>query len=249
MATNKTKPTAISVIAFLQTVPTNRQQEAQELITIMQAIAKTKPVMWGPSIIGFGTKHYKYDTGREGDVPQISFSPRKSALTLYFSEGFDRYATELAQLGKYTASVSCLYIKKLTDVDMSVLQRMLNKSYTVNSEVLGAPVTVDDYINRIPAAARPYFDELRAIAKGVVPNAVEVLSYGVVGYKIDDSRARVFISGWKDHVAMYPIPKDKKLQQELTPYIKGKGTLWFALDAPLPKEVIGKAMQTLVAEA
>jgi uncharacterized protein YdhG (YjbR/CyaY superfamily) len=89
------------------------------------------------------------------------------------------------------------------------------------------------------------FDELRELAKTVLPNAEEVFSYGIVGYKVDEKRARVFISGWKDHVAMYPIPKQESLRTELSPYIKGKGTLWFPLDKPLPKKLIKKTMQAL----
>ncbi|HRQ86506.1 MAG TPA: hypothetical protein PLY16_00165 [Candidatus Saccharibacteria bacterium] len=76
--------------------------------------------------------------------------------------------------------------------------------------------------------------------------AQEVLSYGIIGYKIDDKRARVYISGWKDHVAMYPTPNDESLQAELKPYIKGKGTLWFALDKDLPNELIKRTVKALL---
>lgn len=107
------------------------------------------------------------------------------------------------------------------------------------------PTTVEEYIAGVPAAARPNFDELRQLAKHSLPDAREVLSYGIIGYKIDDKRARVFVSGWKDHVAMYPIPKDTALQSQLAPYIKGKGTLWFRLDEPLPKPLIEVAMKAL----
>ena len=94
--------------------------------------------------------------------------------------------------------------------------------------------------------ARPYFDTLRSIVKSELPDAREVLSYGVVGYKIDDKRARVFISGWKDHVAMYPIPKDELLRAKLSPYIRGKGTLWFRLDTPLDETLIREIVRALV---
>lgn len=80
----------------------------------------------------------------------------------------------------------------------------------------------------------------------LLPGVNEVLSYGVVGYKPDiKKRAVVFISGWKDHLAIYPVPKDEKLQDELKPYIKGKGTLWFDLDTPLPKSLIEKVVKSL----
>ncbi len=84
--------------------------------------------MWGPSIIGFGSQHYKYDSGREGDMPRLAFSPRKANLTVYFN-GFEKYTQELASLGKYKRSVSCLYINKLADIDFAVLRKMLEKSF------------------------------------------------------------------------------------------------------------------------
>lgn len=105
--------------------------------------------------------------------------------------------------------------------------------------------SVDQYIVAIPEPARTKFDQLRRLAKATVPNAREVLSYGVVGYKVDEKRAKIFISGWRDHVAIYPVPKDAKLQQDLQPYIKGKGTLWFDLEHELPEDLIKQAMTAL----
>lgn len=128
MAENKTKPTTASIDAFLETVSPKRQEEAKILITMMSDISGQMPVLWGPSIIGFGSQHYHYDTGREGDMPCLAFSPRKAALTIYF-EGFEEYADQLLKLGKYKSTVACLYINKLTDVDLSVLRQMLESSY------------------------------------------------------------------------------------------------------------------------
>lgn len=245
MSGNKTKPTDVNVSDFLRTVSDQRKTEAEALIAVMRDITGEDPVMWGPSIIGFGTQHYQYDTGREGDMPRLGFSPRKANITIYFSEGFDRYRDELMKLGKYTQSVSCLYIKKLADVDLEVLRRMLERSYRLAGETRAKPTTVDEYVASVPVAARETFDELRRLVQGVLPHAQEVMSYGIVGYKVDDKRARVFVSGWKDHVAMYPIPRDDALQKELAPYIKGKGTLWFDLDTPLPKSLIEKTVRAL----
>ena len=239
-----TQPTAVSVDSFLETVSDKRRQEARTLITIMREISGKEPQMWGPSIIGFGTKHYKYETGREGDMPQIAFSPRKASLTVYF-EGFDEYADELAKLGKHKRSVSCLYINKLSDIELDVLHNMIERSYALAAETSAKPGTVDAYVTSVPAAARPQFDVLRQLVRDAVPHAREVLSYGIMGYKIDDKRARVFVSGWKDHVAMYPIPNDDELQTKLAPYIKGKGTLWFSLDEPLPKPLIKAVVKAL----
>jgi uncharacterized protein YdhG (YjbR/CyaY superfamily) len=105
--------------------------------------------------------------------------------------------------------------------------------------------SVEEYIDSVPADARSKFDQLRLLVQRQLPNAKEVISYGIVGYKIDDKRARVFISGWKDHVAMYPVPQNELLLSELQPYIKSKGTLWFPLDRPLPIQIIKKSVRGL----
>ncbi len=123
----KTQPTGVSVESFLESVSDKRREEACRLIPLMQEISGEKPYMWGPSIIGFGSQHYRYETGREGDVPQLAFSPRKASITVYF-EGFDTYADELRVLGKHRHSVSCLYINKLDDIDLDILRTMLKKS-------------------------------------------------------------------------------------------------------------------------
>lgn len=241
-----TQPTRVSVESFLQGVSDKRREEAHILIDLMQKISGQPPVMWGPSIIGFGSMHYKYDTGREGDMPVLAFSPRKASLTVYF-EGFDTYAHELSRLGKHKSSVSCLYINKLADIKLEVLRGMLEKSFAHSTSAAKKPTTVDQYIATVPPATRPIFDELRQLVKETVPQAKEVVSYGIIGYKIDDKRARVFISGWEDHVAVYPVPGGDKLQASLAPYIRGKGNLWFSLDEPLPKTLIKTVVKALVA--
>lgn len=250
MSSMATQPTNVSVESFLETVSDQRRDEAHVLIALMQKISGEKPHMWGPSIIGFGSMHYKYDTGREGDMPVLAFSPRIASITVYF-EGFDSYADELAQLGKHKVSVSCLYINKLDDVNLDVLRVMLEKSFGVSTKSSAKATTVDQYIASVPPAARAKFDELRALVgetvRETIPHAKEVVSYGIVGYKIDDKRARVFVSGWKDHVAMYPVPHGPELQTKLAPYIKGKGTLWFRLDEPLPASLILKVVEALLA--
>ena len=246
MSKNKTAPTDVNLDSFLASLSVQRNEEAKILIEIMQEISGLPPVMWGPSIIGFGSKHYKYESGREGDTPQLGFSPRKASITIYFNEGFHTYSDLMAKLGKYKASVSCLYINKLEDIKVSVLRSMLLKSYSNNTSPLSSPKTVEDYIKSIPAASRKQFDNLRNIVKKELPDAEEVLSYGIIGYKVDEKRARVFISGWKDHLAIYPVPKNEALKAELTQYIKGKGTLWFDLAKPLPVKLIQKTVQALL---
>ena len=129
MAGNKTKPTELSVAAFIDAVtdPTKRA-DAKALVKLMQDATGEEPKMWGPSIIGFGSYHYRYDSGREGDMPLIGFSPRKTATVLYNMIGSSASQALLAKLGKHTTGKGCLYIKKLADVDQEVLKDMLVKS-------------------------------------------------------------------------------------------------------------------------
>ena len=129
MADNKTKPTKLSVTAFIDdlTDPV-RRSDAKALVKLMQSAAGEKPRMWGPSIIGFGSSHYKYESGREGDMPVIAFSPRKAATVLYGLIGFDEAKALLPKLGKHSTGKGCLYIKKLADVDQNILEALIAKS-------------------------------------------------------------------------------------------------------------------------
>src|SRR5208282_1316419 len=129
MEDNKTKPTELKVAAFIDAItdPTKRA-DAKALVKWMQSAAGEGPRMWGPSIIGFGSYHYRYDSGREGDMPLIGFSPRKSATVLYNVTGFDHSKALLAKLGKHTTGKGCLYIRKLADVDRQILESLVVKS-------------------------------------------------------------------------------------------------------------------------
>jgi hypothetical protein len=125
----KTKPTYVKVEDFLDAVEhPRRKADGYDLLRIMTEITKEEPVMWGSSIVGFGSYHYKYESGREGDMPVTGFSPRKSSLSVYIMSGFDEFDDLLGQLGKYRAGKSCLYINKLADVDVSVLKELIKKS-------------------------------------------------------------------------------------------------------------------------
>ena len=130
MADNKTKPNKLSVAAFIDAItdPT-RRADAKALVKLMESASGEKPKMWGPAIIGFGSYHYTYDSGREGDMPLICFSPRKAATVLYSMTGASDSASLLAKLGKHTVSGSCLHIKKLADVDEKVLKALIVKSF------------------------------------------------------------------------------------------------------------------------
>lgn len=129
MAELKTKPTGASVAAFLGSVDhETRRKDARAVVKIMQEITGCKPRMWGPTIIGFDSYRYKYDSGRSGEWPITGMSPRKSALTLYIMPGFAKYDALLAKLGKYKTGRSCLYINKLADVEIPVLKELIRLS-------------------------------------------------------------------------------------------------------------------------
>ena len=129
MAELKTKPTQASVKEFLNQIPDKeRRDDCTAVAKIMEEITGDKPKMWGPSIVGFGTYHYKYASGREGDWPITGFSPRKKDLTLYIMMGFENHPELMKQLGKHTTGKSCLYIKRLSDIDVPTLKKLIKSS-------------------------------------------------------------------------------------------------------------------------
>jgi len=125
----KTKVNNASVTDFLNSVADERiRKDCFEILKIMKQITKEEPKMWGATIVGFGSYHYKGKSGREGDWMLTGFSPRKQNLTLYLMGGFDTHTALLKKLGKFTTSVGCLYIKKLDDVDKKVLKELVQAS-------------------------------------------------------------------------------------------------------------------------
>lgn len=134
MASNKTTETQDSVTDFINAVENEaKRKDAFELLKILQETTDFEPKMWGPSIIGFGSYHYKYDSGHEGDAPLAGFSPRKAAMTIYFYLPEEKREELLSKLGKHTSSKACIYIKKLTDIDIEILKKivLLSMEYTL----------------------------------------------------------------------------------------------------------------------
>ena len=129
MAEAKTRPTKVKVTDFLNKVPdATRREDCFAVAKMMEEITGEKPQMWGPSIVGFGTWRYKYASGREGDWPVAAFSPRKGDLTLYLTPGFQKHAELMSQLGKHKTGKSCLYIKRLSDIHIPTLKKLLKAS-------------------------------------------------------------------------------------------------------------------------
>ena len=137
MSQLKTTPNDDSVGAFLETVDQTRQDDCDRILQLMRDITGEEPKMWGKSIIGFGKYHYKYASGREGDWFLTGFSPRKRNLSLYIMSGFDRYEALMEKLGKYKTGKSCLYVKKLEDIDTAVLKELIEASVTHLREKYG----------------------------------------------------------------------------------------------------------------
>ena len=137
-AKNKTVANKASVSSFISEIENiDRKKDTKTLLGLMKKITSEKAVMWGGSIIGFGTYHYKYDSGREGDFMKVGFSPRKNAMTIYIMPGFARYNELMSQLGKHKIGKSCLYIKKLEDVDIDILTELIQSSYDYMTEKYG----------------------------------------------------------------------------------------------------------------
>jgi hypothetical protein len=127
MPENKTKATEASVEKFIDSLPEPRRADARALIKMMESVSREKPKMWGASIVGFGSYHYRYDSGREGDMPLLGFSPRKAANVVYNMGSADKALLE--RLGKHALSGSCLPLKRLSDVDPKVLKALLSESF------------------------------------------------------------------------------------------------------------------------
>ncbi len=130
MAEPKTVRTTADVGEYLAAVPDERRRaDAHALCTLIAETTGAAPAMWGTAIVGFGTYHYRYASGREGDWPPVGLSPRRQALTLYIAEGFDRHADLLARLGPVTTGKGCLYLKRLADVDADALRELVAAAF------------------------------------------------------------------------------------------------------------------------
>jgi hypothetical protein len=129
MAELKTKPTDQSVEAFIAAIPDQgRREDCAALVKLFKRVTGQPARMWGPSIVGFGSYHYTYASGREGDWPVLAFSPRKQNLTLYLMLKYAEHGALMKKLGKHTTAKSCLYIKRLADIDTKVLEQLIAKS-------------------------------------------------------------------------------------------------------------------------
>ena len=140
MAEIKTRPTDVSVDSFLAAVSHPvRRADGKALRAMMERATGEPAVMWGPSIVGFGTYHYRYASGHEGDMCRVGFSPRSANLVLYVG-GFPDYEVLLAKLGKHKSSKACLYLNKLDDVDQSVLEEIVRRTYAATADAAHCPV-------------------------------------------------------------------------------------------------------------
>jgi hypothetical protein len=128
-AQNKTVETQESVVDFINSVTDEqKRKDCFEIIEIMRKESGFEAKMWGPGIVGFGSYHYKYESGREGDAPLVAFSPRKNEISLYLSSGFEKREELLKKFGKHKSAKACIYVKKLEDIDTEILKKMVSLS-------------------------------------------------------------------------------------------------------------------------
>lgn len=131
MAKNKTAETSVDVNEYVNNVENEkRRTDSFALLEIFKSVTGFEPKMWGPTIIGFGKYHYKYASGHEGEAPLAGFAPRKDSLVIYIATEFEGRDTLLSQLGKHKSSKSCLYVKRLEDLDLGILRRIIHNSMT-----------------------------------------------------------------------------------------------------------------------
>jgi len=129
MTEPKTKPTDQSVDEFLKKVESpNKREDSYEILKLMKEVTQEEPRMWGDTIVGFGSYHYKYESGREGDSMLTGFSPRKQRFSIYIMPGFENYEELLKKLGEFKTGKVCLYVNKLKDVDKDVLKELVSES-------------------------------------------------------------------------------------------------------------------------
>lgn len=129
MAENKTQRNDGDVLAYLESVSNvRRREDSLVMLKMMEEVTGEPAEMWGTSIVGFGSYHYRYESGREGDMMLTGFAPRKASLSLYIMGGHERYAALMARLGKHRTGSSCVYINKLADVDLDVLRELIAES-------------------------------------------------------------------------------------------------------------------------
>ena len=140
MSDNQTRPTTNSVDAFIAAIADpEKRADAQHLLELIEGVSGEPPVMWGPSIVGFGNVHYRYESGREGDTMAVGFSPRTQNITLYIAGGFEGIGPILARLGKYKTGKGCLYVKRLSDIDEDALVDLIQASLDRAAEINVAP--------------------------------------------------------------------------------------------------------------
>lgn len=130
MSENKTKATNVSVDSFIAGIENERQrEESKVLVKLLKDVTKLEPLMWGPTMIGFGDYHYEYESGRTGDMFKVGFAPRTGKFALYGIENFEKYRDLFSKLGKHEKSKACVYVKRLEDIDMDVLRELFEKHF------------------------------------------------------------------------------------------------------------------------
>ena len=262
MAELKTKRTGASVAKFLGAITDEQvRQDCLAISALMSDVTGAKPEMWGSSIVGFGTYTLVYADGRELPWPPVAFSPRARYIALYLSCGSEPIDDLLAKLGPHSGGKSCLYIKRLSDVHLPTLKKLVQISVR---RLLGgrtgpnarqpkraagparrsgpmaagrAPTSIDAYLAHVPADMRAALEQLRRDIRRAAPGAEECISYGVPGFRLD-GKPLVHFGAAAKHCAFYPGAVVGAFEAELAHYDTSKGTIRFAPDRPLPAKLV-----------
>jgi uncharacterized protein YdhG (YjbR/CyaY superfamily) len=252
MAELKMRPTGVSVKAFLNGIADEkRRRDALAVSALMHQVTGLEPRMWGSSIVGFGTFHFRYDSGREGDWFVTGFSPRKQELALYIMVGFERFGALLKKLGEHRTGKSCLYVRTLADIDLSTLRELVKRSVSQTTErsmvTPRGAAAVDTYLASAPAGARTALQRLRKVISAAAPGADEGLSYGIPTFRLD-GRPVVWYAAWKQHCSLYPIPAVMRADAGLKAHETSKGTIRFLPTRPVPASLVRKLVKARIAE-
>ena len=241
----KTIPTRNSVDKYFSEIENvDRRADCETILQLMEKIIGEKPIMWGDSLVGFGKMVQKYSTGKEVEWLKMGFSSRKDSISIYFTCNLDDYTDLLTKLGKHKRGVGCLYVKKLTDVDIKVLEQLLTDSLTINESTKSKKdlSTIDEYIDTFPVTIRPTLQNLHKAIKDGAPDAIEAIKYRMPTYVLNGNL--VHFAAYKNHIGFYPAPSGiEKFAKELSKYVTSKGAIQFPIDKELPYELIQRIVE------
>lgn len=243
----KTRPTTASVAAYLNAIADEpRRRDCKALAALMRKVTGCTPRMWGPSIVGFGSYHYKYASGHEGDACLLGFSSRKGDISVYLVPGWEGAGPLLAKLGKHRMGKGCLYLRRLDGVDLAVLEQLLAGSVaeTRRRYPTGG---IDGYIAGFPPEVQEILQRIRAMIRAAAPEAEEAMKYQIPTFVLNGNL--VHFAAFKQHIGFYPTPSGiEAFKDALAGYEVAKGSVRFPLDREIPLGLMEEIVRFRVEE-